>query len=248
MIPKSVYKRKPKRLPLSLGFSKYRIRFDGSSTRIEIPNDPSLELQEFALTFWLYTKSSWSGPLRLLEWQGSQADTLGFYLNHWDAAPIEFGIYDTGGTKHNMDTKPYRYYPNNLYFVTAQYDGSTLEMYQNDTLTNSISPGVNIGYGGIKSTIGAVKGGGNEWPGFLDGFQLYNRALTASEIRELMLDFHSPLDGLVGWWPFEAGGGTVVYDEEGNVNGDMLNFADPYGWVDVKKWQLRAQKVKGTTT
>ncbi len=65
--------------------------------------------------------------------------------------------------------------------------------------------------------------------GSLNEFQLYDRALSAQDIRAQM---HTPLDtgnlpsGLRGYWPLDETGGTIVEDLSGNGNNGVLFQSD----------------------
>jgi hypothetical protein len=74
--------------------------------------------------------------------------------------------------------------------------------------------------------------------GIIDEVRIYDRALSAEEIRANM---HTRLSGdepgLVGYWDFDEGMGQIVYDLSGNGNDGQLGVtpdvdsSDP-AWVD----------------
>ena len=76
------------------------------------------------------------------------------------------------------------------------------------------------------------------WNGLIDEVAIFNRALSAEEIRANM---HKRLSGdepgLVGYWDFDEGEGQIVYDLSGNGNHGQLGStpnaddSDP-AWVD----------------
>jgi len=85
---------------------------------------------------------------------------------------------------------------------------------------------------------------GEPFDGLMNDVRLYTKALTTSEIRRAMLDYHRPVDpgNLVGWWRFEEGRGTTGEDSSGEGNDGTLNpAADPPVWERVEKWELRSE-------
>lgn len=59
--PKSVYERKPKRLPKSLGFSKYCLDYDGANDYVDIPNNILSGTTDLTISAWV--KTTTSGPI-----------------------------------------------------------------------------------------------------------------------------------------------------------------------------------------
>ncbi|MDP3954318.1 MAG: LamG domain-containing protein [bacterium] len=81
-----------------------------------------------------------------------------------------------------------------------------------------------------------------EWNGQIDEIRIYNRALSADEIKRLY-DLTGPKistipisNGLVGYWNFDVGkGGLTAYDMSGNRNHGTLTAMDKRSdWVDGK--------------
>jgi hypothetical protein len=74
--------------------------------------------------------------------------------------------------------------------------------------------------------LGAINSGGNNLNGILDGVQIWNRVLTQSEIQQYM---NCPPTGneagLVGYWNFEEGSGTMALDQTSNGNDGTINGA-----------------------
>ncbi|MDO8424339.1 MAG: LamG domain-containing protein, partial [bacterium] len=61
---------------------------------------------------------------------------------------------------------------------------------------------------------------GYDYSGLIDEVKLYNRSLSAAEVR-----YHYNKGGPVGWWKFDEGSGTAAYDSSGKNNtGTLTNM------------------------
>jgi len=65
--------------------------------------------------------------------------------------------------------------------------------------------------------------------GTIDEVRIYNRALSAEEIR-----YHYNRGGAVAHWKFDEGSGTTAYDETSNNNDGTLTNMDDDDWVEGK--------------
>jgi len=237
-VPRSVGKKVAKRSPSKSGFSLQSIYFNDSDTYIDVPYDASLDLQENSLVAWYRPAGDVGGNNVLLE-KISTADD-GYRIRQGDS---DF-IYRIGD-----DVAKERIYAGitpetgEWYFVAGTWDGADMKIYVNGDLENT----KNIGSYTISNPasdfwIGAQRPGGpiKVAYGRINEAAVYSRALTASEVEEIMLNYPDiPRNGLVSWWRMEKGKGTTVKDPIGGNDGTMNNFTDPYGWVKDKKWGLR---------
>lgn len=123
--------------------------------------------------------------------------------------------------------------PNTWYHVVGVYDGAKMNLYVNGVVDNSIDyAGGNLtGDASNPTIIGASYSGSyfNNWNGEIDDVRVYNRALSANEVQQLYnlgKALTKPPNnlGLVGYWPFNEGSGTVAGDFSGNRNvGTLTN-------------------------
>jgi hypothetical protein len=111
--------------------------------------------------------------------------------------------------------------------VVAVYDGSTLSLYIDGSLDNSVSASGSISTNGYNVYIAEnSQATGRYWDGWLYDVRLYARALTATEIAELY--------GLVGRWKLDESSGTTAFDsslmgKNGTyTNGVTLGGSGPY--------------------
>ncbi len=73
--------------------------------------------------------------------------------------------------------------------------------------------------------------------GVMDEVRIYNRALSATEIAEHYKGIFSNKTGLVGYWPFSEGSGSIAYDKSGNGNNGTLGVA-----ANMPTWKNNAPK------
>jgi len=112
--------------------------------------------------------------------------------------------------------------------IAGTYDGTDMKLYLNGKLVKSASPA-----GGLYSPSGnfTFSSSGETLDGKLDEVRVWNRALTANEIRQNM---HLPLSGdevgLCNYWQFNSDSGTTLVDKSGVANGTLNNMTDA-DWV-----------------
>ena len=107
---------------------------------------------------------------------------------------------------------------NTIYFATLTYDGSTFKFYLNGALVGSFATTNSITPDSIMS-IGAASGYGYIWDGSISNVQIYNIALSSSQVAQLYQSgqYGMPvsMQNLIGWWPLE--GDTNDYSGYNNV-------------------------------
>ena len=100
------------------------------------------------------------------------------------------------------------------YHVVGTCDGATARIYVNGVLKNS-GP-VETDYTGTASGArigGEVCCGGNNFPGVIDEVRIWNRALSQAEVVVNMTNTLSGSEsGLIGYWRFNDGSGTIAAD------------------------------------
>lgn len=67
--------------------------------------------------------------------------------------------------------------------------------------------------------------------GDIDEARIYNRALSAGEVKDL----YNWAPGPVGYWDFEEGSGTTVNDSSGNGNTGTISSLSNVSWINGKK-------------
>lgn len=74
-----------------------------------------------------------------------------------------------------------------------------------------------------KFRLGASYSNGNFFRGYMDDLRIYNRVLGQAEIREHYAGVFNDDTGLLAYFNFDEGNGTVIYDVTGNASAKMYN-------------------------
>jgi len=238
-IPKRVAVESPNRSPLSVGYTTTSLSFSrGDGSYVDIPNNDTVNLDNFTILLWMNMQhDATNDEYWFCEAHGTQYNA--FHFQHDNGNELELQIWDTGGTTHACD-RSFEPTIGRWYFIGGSYDGSTMKVYLNgdvyETLNASFTPADD----------------GSDWymgpsnveyvEAIMDEVMIYSRVLSLSEIRYNMLNYHRPVEnGLVSHWRMEEGTGTTVKDRVNGNDGAMNNFPSPYGWVERKKSELRAE-------
>jgi hypothetical protein len=122
--------------------------------------------------------------------------------------------------------------------VVATSNGSTITFYVNGVQVYQTSQARSASTGTFG--IGWDPNIASEyWNGSIDEVRLYSRALTAAEVAGLYSQGAAQMRaagklGLVGYWPFDEGSGTVAGDMSGNQNNGTLSGSTLPAWAPGK--------------
>ncbi|HDO19452.1 MAG TPA: DUF4091 domain-containing protein, partial [Thermoplasmatales archaeon] len=136
---------------------------------------------------------------------------------------LQFLVWHPDGSHTHIN-----YYPNpsNALFrkwihVVGEYSSTDgIRIYLNGNLVGSKSSnGKKIKITDKDIYIGW---GYHAFPGKIDFIRIYNRILTEDEIQQ-NLEGNVVTDGLIAWWDFEEGFGSVTHDEIGGNDGEIID-------------------------
>ncbi|MBI3416211.1 MAG: hypothetical protein HY043_13025, partial [Verrucomicrobia bacterium] len=106
----------------------------------------------------------------------------------------------------------------NWHLVAGTYDGSTMKIYVDGVLDAFMSKSGPMHDNGVEVLIGSrAFQTALVFDGLIDDPQIYNRALSASEVQAL-----GGTGDLVGYWKFDESGGTVAGDASSYGNNGQL--------------------------
>ena len=163
--------------------------FDGTNDYVVISHSNELEPTS-AITIEAWIKASTLGGFRCILTNSDHATTEGYSLCLDDAGLISFRM-GTGFGSVNYYAMGKKVLKDNLWHhVAATYDGSTMRVYVDgvDNTQTPISLNQNIVYNNRQTNIGADSFGiyvDRFFSGQIDEMALYNRVLSASEIKSI---------------------------------------------------------------
>ncbi len=215
------------------------LTFDGNVTSIGLISNPITTVSNPSSSCaWAYNKDLTVSPA------GWNQTFLNFYIDASNGIRMGsivndgklFVSYRSGATAKGSQSSSAVFSNNTWVHVCYVFDGNNVDLYKDGlsiaTSTNTDSPGG-------ASVLGARDDQGNgNWYGYLDDIRVYNRALSATEIKKVYdssksgkqnISFPGPSNlnqGLVGWWTFDGPDMIQnVKDKSGNGNnGAMIGF------------------------
>jgi hypothetical protein len=205
--------------------------FDGSgsnymSAPIGMASQPTTQI---TLSVWAKRAGSGSNPPR-----GIMISRNSTYIDNCLSGQVLFSLVLTTGQKLIYGGSCSAVGDWHLYTVT--YDGATAKVYMDGAQVGSASYSDPLGTGGNILYLGRYNGGGYGFNGSLDDARLYNRALSAAEVKTLYdtYDAQTALAsgeaGLVGHWKFDGNAKDATpYGDNGSVNGAVTAVADRRG-------------------
>jgi len=159
------------------------LSFDGSNDYVDCGNDESLNIAD-AITIEAWVKPQFNSQNRRILIKTIGTGSLYAYsIAVRTTGKFIFFIGATNGTYRIVEGTT-TYSSNNWYHVVATYDGAQLKLYVNSEMDNTPT---NVSTN-IITTDGILDIGGGTglecWKGLIDEVRIYNRALSAKEIKE----------------------------------------------------------------
>jgi hypothetical protein len=198
--------------------------FDGNgSNYVSAPANAALDLSVFTVDAWIYPTSS-TGARYILDKTASGVGT-NYYLALTTDNLVEFGFND--GNYRFVDSAT-SVPVNQWSHVAGTYDGSTIKVYINGTLSNSFvfsgSPPT-----GEAIRMGVDNSGSYAFTGNIDEVEVFSRALTDAEVLSIYSagsagkcrSCTAAPANLISWWPGDGNTQDIV---SGN-NGFLINGA-----------------------
>jgi hypothetical protein len=173
-------------------------KFDGATSYIDIPDSPALDNTQFTLDAWVRpdgpgpNTDGWGSAIIQKLLARPTGDWIGSVLLNWRAEDNRF-ILGRGDIRSssNVVFSTHTFAPGHFYHVAATYDGTTAKLYVNGVLEGQCVPTTPLTYDSSPWTIGSGNanfrsiGYARTWNGVIDEAQIYNRALSASEIQAI---------------------------------------------------------------
>lgn len=203
----------------------FALEFDATDDLVQIPDSESLDSDVITVEAWVWRTGG-------LAWASKYEVTTGGG-NSWDIHHDNFYISRTPAENEPLG---YSSPTGRWVHIATVYDGSDQYVYI-DGVLNATRPWpgqINLSTSPVLIGSGHF---GQYWGGLIDEVRIWNIARTQAQIQAAMnsrLVGDEP--GLMGYWPFDEGGGQVAGDASGNGNNGQLGNssgidpADPL-WV-----------------
>jgi len=234
-LPLSIYNRTPRRMPHSLGFKRYAMKFGGDGY-VEVPHSTILTPNDFTIEVMV----RWTGGSYGLLRKGTVGSA--YYTNYAiyysdTICRVYFGINGTSYWARDFGTpKPNRW----TWLAITFKDATEVRTYQDGVQTGVWDIDFSYYKDNSHITVGAFDWGGLGY--FMVGdvafLRFYNRVLSYAELLHNLLNYHNPLrNGLVLWLHDKIVGDTWQ-DESGLGNNGTI-----YGAVkkNLAMWEIRAE-------
>jgi len=164
------------------GIAGMALAFDGVNDYVDFGNNPAFDITEqITLSAWVNTNDAGNGQHNPYVSKGDQA----YAIKHASSSTIEFFIYDAGW--HTANVKVDSSFNGEWHHVAGTYDGSELKTYVDGVLGATVPYQGSIDVQTHNLTIGMNSQETDRfYDGVIDEVNIYNRALSASEIRFLV--------------------------------------------------------------
>jgi len=215
------------------------LSFDGVDDQVVLPTSAVLSMtSSVTVSAWIRRQGNAATYARIFEHgMVSGAPNLEYSLIIDNTDKLAFGL-TTGGVAD--ETPSNATLPQNVWIhVVGTWDGTNKRLYINGSLDRTIAQSGTITEQNNTNTLGYRIGPMHNFNGLIDDVRIYNRALSADEIKRLYRiggtlklgssqaqNTGSLTKGLVGYWSFDESthGTTSVADLSGNNNrGFMIN-------------------------
>ncbi|HJM96331.1 MAG TPA: LamG-like jellyroll fold domain-containing protein, partial [Candidatus Marinimicrobia bacterium] len=224
------------------------LSFDGNDDYVEVPNTNDIYsfVGSWTVEAWVKPSQSSSSTYdQPIVWkvQGTSSNEDNYYLGWGGSSPGgDFGQNKFSfGTESSNNDNDYavgslEHQPGEFYYVAGVYDGNELKIYVNGILEGTNSIGLITPYSGSAPLrIGDNRNTNHQngtFDGIIDEVRLWNRALSSVEIES---NFTIPVSGgetgIVGYWNFNEGSGTVASD---------LSYYNNHGTIFGASWSSDA--------
>ena len=207
--------------------------FDGTGDFVNIPDNPNLDFTT-AITIDAWIKRAPTGSVYVAQ-KRLLSDNSGYNLSVAGNGAVHGTVYGVFG--HTSD----RLIPTDVFtHVAWTYDSNAgLSMiYINGRLDSTFSSVVSISTNNEPLYIGRNRSsccGTLSGTGFIDEVEIFNRALSAAEIRAIFEAGSAgkrkpqpvePPAGMVSWWPGDGNASDLIDGNHGTLSGDANAAAD----------------------
>ncbi len=216
------------------------VETDGSNEHVQINDDASWKVSgSYSISFWakIDTIANYKNLFSVGDWS---TGTLRLYIQngHWGLHATTDGSWSGGGSSIQLPelNSPDGQYHH--YALIRDTDAANMVLYVDGVavLTDNYINGNNV-WGSHHLCLGASQGGGNALDCDIDDFRMYGRALSSSELNDIINGSGgsggggsgggsgggNPGDDAVIYLDCDENTGTLAQDGSGNANDGSLN-------------------------
>jgi hypothetical protein len=159
--------------------------FDGTGDSVEVPHNPSLSItDEITIAAWTNMRANASGEMAIVSKGGWAANDLPYELTETPGDVIFWQFYDDGGRDTCSPNSP----PvSEWHHIAGTYDGKIFKCYIDGVLGEEWAYVGKMPQNTASVTIGRRSRGGTFFNGMIDDVAIFNRALSADEIPNIMM-------------------------------------------------------------
>ena len=219
-------------LPETTG--EYALNFDGIDDKVSVPFSQSLQNDNITISAWvkpdelsqnLYTVVGFQEAFNLKLEKSNQDYKISVHIK------TSNGDWSSGFSNTDVILGKWNH-------IAASYDGNSVQLYLNGVADGSfVKTGNLITSGGL--SIGSRDINSEYFDGLIDDVQIWNKALSVSEIEDRMyhpIDQNDPLwSDLSAYYQMDWGDGITAYDYSANENDGSLN--QRLRWVEAHSWE-----------
>ncbi|MEZ4938421.1 MAG: LamG-like jellyroll fold domain-containing protein [Crocinitomicaceae bacterium] len=216
--------------------------FDSGNDVVEVPGFPNQGNSTFTICAWVYTKNrNETGQRVFCDDQSNQSGGYAVSIGDPGAGRIRFYTRSTNPVSlDSPNSAQYLLSNNTWYHVAAVHDASAKQkrLYINGQLCASVTY-----TGTLNNETGAASIGGenssstepgNRFNGRIDEVSFWSRALSTTEIRDLMCQSLTGSEAnLTAYWNFDHPSGTTVLSDlsPNGYDGNLTNMNPATDWV-----------------
>ena len=187
---------------------------------VTLPITTNLSLDNFSISFWINEKPWFSSYAPVVSYINANSSAGWIIDLQNNATALRFGVTNKQGQIISPDYVPIEH--DNFVNIVGTFDGSSIKVYKdgilfsaaNFTGTYDPNPGVNLRLG-LNSFNNE-----NSWAGSIDDLRIYNRSVSADDVKLIYYTPSKLLNDLVGYWTFDDSLG----DKSGNNHNATLRI------------------------
>ena len=213
---------------------EYALNFDGIDDKVSIPFSQSLQNDNITISAWvkpdelsqnLYTVVGFQEAFNLKLEKSNHDYKISVHIK------TSNGDWSSGFSNTDVALEKWNH-------IAASYDGNSVQLYLNGVADGSfVKTGNLITSGGM--SIGSRDINSEYFDGLIDDVQIWNKALSASEIQDRMYRSIDQTDtlwsDLSAYYRMDWGEENIAYDYSANANDGALTKGPE--WVEAYSWE-----------